>query len=445
MNRNVLFVSYHFPPDAAVGTLRTQKFVKYLAGQGWNPFVLTVQERHYPHLDEGRLADVRGALVARTPFWRTPLQFLIDLRDGMRTGRTAQAAASPTGSEKPGRAGAAGCSALKRWLVGLNWCPDDKLYWVVPGLFRGLALIRKHDIRRIVVSAPPNSSILLAYLLSRLTGAGLVIDFRDPWLLRHGASPQPIKPQRLLNFEYALQVHMLRHAAAVVTTNEDFRSALLREHAFLGENRVHVVCNGYDSEDYPPLSARIDTGKFCISYLGTFYMQRNPETFLRALAQFMGERGLSSADVEVRFVGDTENAAGSPVRRMIEGNGLGDVVTLAGKVDYPQALKIMCESSVLLLLAPNQPYQVPAKTYEYMAAGRPVLALAQPGATASLVGSTGCGIAVDPDDVAGIRSALARLYEDHLSGARAFVCDAGAFDRRNQTVLLANILERINA
>lgn len=445
MSRNVLFVSYHFPPDAAVGTLRTQKFVKYLPEHGWKPFVLTVQECCHPFIDADRLKDVREAVVERTSFWRTPLQLLIDLRDGLRQSMARPVVSVVPSGNAPGKVGIQGCTGLKRWLVALNWCPDDKLFWLFPGLGRGLALVRAHDIRCIVVSAPPHSAILLAYLLSRLTGAKLIIDFRDPWLLRREASQPAFKPRLLLDFEEFLQVRMLRRAAGVVTTNEVFRSALLAKHAFLAPGRIHVVHNGYDSADYPPASQRIASARFTISYLGTFYMQRNPQNFLRALSLFLREKGLSAADVEVRFVGDTENACGSPVRVMIRENGLEDVVTITGKVNYARALEIMCESSVLLLLAPDQPLQVPAKTYEYMAAGRPILALTQAGATASLIGSMGCGLAVDPDDVGGIKAALARLHEDHLGEARGFVRDAGAFERRNQAALLANILDGIDA
>lgn len=445
MNKKVLFVSYHFPSDAAVGALRTQKFVKYLPGQGWKPFVLTVKDRYHSSIDKERLKDVREALVERTSFWRTPLQLLIDLRDGLRVNMERPLVSTTSAGDKPGMATSSRRTSLKRWLVCLNWFPDDKLYWLFPALHKGLGLIRAHNIRQIVVSAPPHSSILIAYLLTRLTGAKLIIDFRDPWLLRHEYSQNPFKPQKLLDIELRLQTCILRHAAAVVTTNDFFRSALLNENDFLSPDRVHVVHNGYDLADFPPVLQREEKRVFSISYLGTFYMQRNPENFLRALALFMDEKGLSASDVEVRFVGDTENASGIPVRPMIEKMDLGDVVLISGKVDYARSLQIMRESNVLLLLAPGQPYQIPAKTYEYMAAGRPILALSQAGATSSLIESMGCGIVADPDEVEDIKTALVRLHEDHMNRAFGFVRDASAFERHNQTALLARILERLDA
>ena len=45
--RRVLLVTYHFPPDPEVGSLRGEKFVKYLPDFGWRPDVLTVEPRCY--------------------------------------------------------------------------------------------------------------------------------------------------------------------------------------------------------------------------------------------------------------------------------------------------------------------------------------------------------------------------------------------------------------
>ena len=51
-------ITYHFPPDAAVGALRPLKFAKYLPHYGWEPYVLTVKPRYYPSLDQSRLDEI---------------------------------------------------------------------------------------------------------------------------------------------------------------------------------------------------------------------------------------------------------------------------------------------------------------------------------------------------------------------------------------------------
>ena len=426
-----------------MGALRTQKFVKYLPEHGWKPFVLTVQDRYYQTTDPRRLADVNGAVVQRTSFWRTPLQLLIDTRNNLRArkkrneGEFSAVPKSMSGPDDIRR-----MSYIKRLLICLNWLPDDKLYWAISGISKGLRLIKTHNIKLIVVSAPPHSSIILAYILSKLSGAKLIIDFRDPWLLRHESEDEPFKPKVLLNFERCIEMHILKHASAIITTNEYFHSAFLREYPFVNAGAVHVVHNGYDSSDFPLESIRSEK-KFTISYLGTFYMQRNPRIFFQALALFMRDNGLNNNEIEVLLIGETDNAGGVPVSEMIDQAGLRDVVKVMGKVSYARALEVMCESNLLLLLAPNQPYQIPAKTYEYMAAGCPILALTESGATAALIELAHAGICVPPHDVQGICFALDRLYEDHLGQAHTHIADASQFERRRQTGVLAKVLDHV--
>jgi glycosyltransferase involved in cell wall biosynthesis len=56
------------------------------------------------------------------------------------------------------------------------------------------------------------------------------------------------------------------------------------------------------------------------------------------------------------------------------------------------------------------------KVFEYLAAGRPILAVVPPdGAAAALIRETGAGVVVAPDDAEGIEGALAEMharYED---------------------------------
>jgi hypothetical protein len=65
----------------------------------------------------------------------------------------------------------------------------------------------------------------------------------------------------------------------------------------------------------------------------------------------------------------------------------------------------MMTASALLLLQPGHGIAVPAKLYEYLAAGRPILAIAE-GETASIVRASGAGAVAASDDEEGIVRAL---------------------------------------
>ena len=57
------------------------------------------------------------------------------------------------------------------------------------------------------------------------------------------------------------------------------------------------------------------------------------------------------------------------------------------------------------------------KVFEYLAAGRPILAVVPPdGAAAELIHETGAGIVVAPDDVPGIGEALRGLHARFVDG-----------------------------
>ena len=59
----------------------------------------------------------------------------------------------------------------------------------------------------------------------------------------------------------------------------------------------------------------------------------------------------------------------------------------------------MQRSHLALLLAPNLPYQIPAKVYDYLAAGTRILAIAEEGGTADLLRETASGRAFHSTDV----------------------------------------------
>lgn len=63
--KNALIVSYHFPPDAAIGAVRAAEFAKQLPDLGWDVMVLSVQSQYYDQLDVARYQKL-STVVERT-------------------------------------------------------------------------------------------------------------------------------------------------------------------------------------------------------------------------------------------------------------------------------------------------------------------------------------------------------------------------------------------
>ena len=74
----------------------------------------------------------------------------------------------------------------------------------------------------------------------------------------------------------------------------------------------------------------------------------------------------------------------------------------------------MMRSHVLVLLANQQKLQVPNKAYEYMAAGRHILAVTEEkGATADLIRRVPGGAVLPPGDHEGIKRLLKAWYAEY--------------------------------
>ena len=60
MSKKILIITYYFPPSGGAGVQRWLKFVKYLPQFGYEPVVLTVNEKEasYPQIDESLLNDI---------------------------------------------------------------------------------------------------------------------------------------------------------------------------------------------------------------------------------------------------------------------------------------------------------------------------------------------------------------------------------------------------
>jgi glycosyltransferase involved in cell wall biosynthesis len=106
-------------------------------------------------------------------------------------------------------------------------------------------------------------------------------------------------------------------------------------------------------------------------------------------------------------------------RALIEGSGAADAVSHLGVLDRVDALALQRSADALLLLTSRSSSEATGKLFEYIGAGRPILALAESNEAARIVRETNTGITVPPDDVDAIAAALRKVASGDLSRAYA--------------------------
>jgi glycosyltransferase involved in cell wall biosynthesis len=131
--------------------------------------------------------------------------------------------------------------------------------------------------------------------------------------------------------------------------------------------------------------------------------------------------------------------------------GLEDCVVWRGYVPHRDAIEAMREATVLVLIKHVEPRfrgLIPGKLYEYMGAGRPILALVPDSEAADLVRDLGWGEVAPPDDPEAIAAALLRLLERHRAGQLLTAYPRRGreqFERRTQAHAVAALLDTLVA
>jgi hypothetical protein len=457
--KKVLIVAYFFPPIAASGSFRPLGFCRYLERYGWLPWVLTTEPASvYPPLavDENLCLRLPRILkIHRVPD-TNPLQLLIHARDKVRKqarnllgSRNRQLTVSD-GLPKPAKTGFhRQISALKNSVLGWFFSfPDPQCSWLRPAVRRISRLPRSERPDAVFATGGPWTSLLVGKALAQRWGVPFVADLRDPWA--GGALyEQNGRSSFLFRKTGELQRSVFAAAARVITTTEELRTTLLSDYPEMGGNCV-TITNGFDSEGRQPVVDLYDTreldpnrGTLELCHFGTVYGNRNPLRLLQAVKGLIDEGRVKPGQLRLRFTGVWEVADNSceALARELEAQGFMQREPL---VPYEVCLRQMASASVLIVLQPAYPLQIPAKIYEYIATGRPLLVIGGEGATVRLVEQHRLGQCC-PNRVPETKKIICGLLTGRTRIEPPQPKDRDCFDYRVLTRELAGVLDAVCA
>ena len=381
----VLLVTMYFPPAGGGGVQRSLKLAQYLPALGIETHVLAPEDPKWVHRDP--------ELLVPTQAWVHRVRYL-----GPRARKPAEELRAADGLE---RALVQAQVTARRLLV-----PDASVTWNLTAIPAAIRLARREGIDAVLTTSPPGSVHFVGAAVQKATGARWLADLRDPLVANQHrrADTTATRARQAANERLARLV--VGRADAVSCVSE----AIADEVRALGPRGiVRTIPNGCDFDDFAGLEYR-PAERFRITHTGSFFGKRDPRPFLQALHD-------SGLDVVARFVGDFR----STDREWADALALGDRLELVDYAPRTESLRLQRDSEALLLLVPDAGGRgrgvLSGKVFEYLAAGRPILAVVPPdGAAAGLVRETGAGIVVAPDDVDGIRDALAGLHARFANG-----------------------------
>ncbi len=409
--KRVLLIAYHFPPVAgSSGVLRTLKFARYLPESGWQPSVLSVHPRAYERVSDGQLAQ----LAADLPVVRA---FALDAARHMAL-----------------------AGRYPRWLA----LPDRWVSWLLGAIPAGLKMIRTQRPQVLWSTYPMPTAHLVGLLLHRLTGLPWVADCRDSmWDETFPADP---RKRRVHDWIEQRTVHAARRV--VFTTPGTLRMYARRYPELPGE-RWAWIANGYDEADFqglprPPHPGPLP-GRVLLLHSGLVDpVDRDPRPLLAALSRLKRSGEIAPQGLKVLF-----RASGleKELRSWSRALEIDDIVEVASPLPYHEALAEMGEATALLLLqGACCNHQIPAKLYEYLRAGRPIIGLTDAGGdSAALLRELAADTILPLDDEARIAAALPGVLARLQSGGLPVAADEAValHTRQSRTVELAQLLDRV--
>jgi glycosyltransferase involved in cell wall biosynthesis len=234
----------------------------------------------------------------------------------------------------------------------------------------------------------------------------------------------------------------------------------------LCRNHLVAITNGYDDSDFAAQLPPRKDQKFRIVHTGYFHtdsgmqlrkrnfyrmlggaeagvdiLTRSHAVLLQAIGRWCEERPEIKDVLEIVFAGKTSEedrtiASESPIFAMIK---------FLGYLSHQQSVNLVRTADLLFLPMPTLPAGrrsriVPGKTYEYMAAGRPILGAVPEGDAKDFISNSGLGVTCRPDDVNGMIQALDQVYADWKDKKSSRLVNerfVSQFERRNLAGSLA--------
>ena len=432
--KRLLLIAYYFPPDGGPGSQRPAKFARYLPEFGWRPTIVTREEGH----SRGR--------------WDPPdPSMLHDLRPGLDR-------ISVAGGEIQGR--------FARWLA-----VDRMQGWadVAGDAICGRFGAGEWDAALVTMS--PFSLARLAMRLKLTHSAPVILDLRDPWAL----DPWMTFPTALHRAHHLrLMRRSLRLVDGVIANTPEAAKRIASKWPTLATGKIITIPNGYDETDFAGAAPRARTlgDEIIIVHSGSLHSAslypdsglggrfrgllrsragridrtgRTIKPFLDALDQLGSRQPTLASRVRLHLVGLLDDAT----LRSIREHQRGGQVIVRGYLPHVEAVHALVGADGLLLPLHGAPggersLIVPGKTYEYLAADRPILGCLPPGDARDLVARSDRGHLADPIDSTSIAASLEEMirHVDRRSGAdgRSLPEWIRDLDRRRLTERLAGFL-----
>ncbi|MEY3067948.1 MAG: hypothetical protein RLZ27_389 [Pseudomonadota bacterium] len=365
--RNILLITSHYPPSNLTATHRVRMFAKHLPMFGWNPFVLTVDEKFYeekPDLDLTNLIP-QGQRLERVDAYKLTKPRLI------------------------GDVGLRAFFQLKK---------------------RAIEIISKEKIDFVYIFIPSFYLSLLGPLLHKRFGIKYGIDYIDPWVHFFPGSEKKLSRHWWSTFfSKILEPIAIKNVSLITGVSELYYLPVFERNPTLkGKVETSAIPYGWDKDDLkvaPAIDKKLifrKNDKIKLVYPGAYLPQS--KTFLESFFNIIASNRELFRKVEFYFIGTgkvVDSKFTAPVKEIAEKYKVYDdvIFEFPHRLGYLNTLHHIAKADGLFILGSSEEHYTPSKLFNAFITRRPIFAiLHQNSSGKEIIESSGWGIVTPFND-----------------------------------------------
>ncbi|MCG7985946.1 MAG: glycosyltransferase [Candidatus Thiodiazotropha weberae] len=422
--KQLLIVTYIFPPSSYVGVYRTLKYCKYINKDRWDLTVIapkSVPEKkfiNYKLLDE------------------VPTNCKVH-----RTTDISPYSLFSSSNSKLGRF----LKKIINKVCSYICIPDSHIFWFPFALVKGIALCRKNKYDIIYSSSPPHSTHIVSLYLAKLFNIKLVVDFRDPWgdevFYKYNKRTRFTKW-----FETRQLNNVIKYSNKIITISKGEAIELLNRFPNLNSEIVTHIENGFDPDDFAELNTERKVNsqkrKLTFTYIGSIY-EGTTEEFFKGLHILKNTNNEIYNELTINFIGSNTQY----INTISNKYDLSDIVEVTEYLPHAECLAKLSSSDMNLILLGGNSFpasEIPAKTYEYLFLKKPIFAVAKKGDLTEILLNSGLGIVIEPNNPDLVAQKIAELVHKNLNNTHVITPNhkyIENFNRASLTKKFTNVLD----
>ncbi len=385
-DKNILLVSYYFPPMGMGGVQRAAKTAKYLARSGWHVTVLTSKGEDLPLCDESMINDLPSDVE------------IIGVHDPAAI--TRKSGSSTDYILKSG-------SGFLQRLVRV---PDAKALWSSNAAERAASLVREKSINYVMTTSPPPSVHKIGLKLKKEFDIKWLTDFRDPWF---ADELEPLTPFHA-KIRDRLEADIISTADVVTSVTSSHCKDLIKRFPEY-KSKIHHIPNGFDPEDFEALTES-NPSKLIFAHCGTLCSRYSAEAFFSGLEKLVADEKDIADKMEFWQIG----AVNEDIHAMIDYEYANHIqIEYFGYMNHEKALQKLAQSSVAVVfggVTRESTKVIPAKLYEGLALAKPLAAVVpKESAVYDVIKDMPGVYHLDTDDEAALNDGLKKVISSYKS------------------------------